>query len=70
MLVTALYLMLGGAYLLVVPGLLFLYLRARWYTVSSLERLILYGLVFAFFPGMLLLSPFLNFRPRKRNLAS
>ncbi|ASC72046.1 NAD(P)H-quinone oxidoreductase subunit L [Halomicronema hongdechloris C2206] len=70
MLVAALYLVLGGTYLLVVPGLLFLYLRARWYTAGSVERSFLYALVFAFFPGMLLMSPFLNFRPRKRNLAS
>jgi NAD(P)H-quinone oxidoreductase subunit L len=35
---------------------------------GSMERLGVYGLVFVFFPGMLLLSPFLNFRPQRRNV--
>lgn len=68
MLITALYLALGGAYLVVIPGVLYLYLQRRWYTASSVERLFMYGLVFFFFPGLLLLSPFLNFRPKRRSL--
>lgn len=68
MLVAALYLGLGGAYLLVIPGLLYWYLQQRWNTASSVERLMMYGLVFLFFPGLLLLSPFLNFRPKRRSL--
>ncbi|WP_346292106.1 NAD(P)H-quinone oxidoreductase subunit L [Sphaerothrix gracilis] len=70
MITAILYLVLGGAYLVVVPGLLLFYLKARWYTAGSWERTLLYFLVFFFFPGMLLLSPFLNFRPRRRQLES
>ncbi|MFM7578174.1 MAG: NAD(P)H-quinone oxidoreductase subunit L, partial [Microcystaceae cyanobacterium] len=33
---------------------------------SSIERTIMYLLVFFFFPGLLLLSPILNFRPQRR----
>ncbi|NJL85122.1 MAG: NAD(P)H-quinone oxidoreductase subunit L [Leptolyngbyaceae cyanobacterium SM1_1_3] len=70
MITAILYLVLGGAYLVVVPGILLFYLRARWYTAGSVERTLLYFLVFFFFPGMLLLSPFLNFRPQRRQLES
>lgn len=55
-------------YLLVIPAAILLYLKARWHQVSSVERFALYGLMFVFFPGMLLLSPFLNFRPQPRSL--
>lgn len=68
LLTLALYLVLAGAYLLVVPFLLFNYLRNRWYSATSFERAFMYFLVFFFFPGLLLLSPFLNFRPQKRHL--
>jgi NAD(P)H-quinone oxidoreductase subunit L len=68
MIVAALYLILSGAYLLVIPGGLYLYLKNRWYVASSIERLLMYFLVFFFFPGMILLSPFLNFRPKRREL--
>lgn len=64
-----LYLALAGAFLVVIPALLYVYLRERWYVASSLERGFLYFLVFFFFPGMLLLSPFLNFRPKRRSIA-
>ena len=67
-LVALLYLVLSGAYLLVVPALVYFYLNQRWYAASSIERLIMYLFVFLFFPGMLLLSPFLNFRPKRRDL--
>ena len=69
-LAAGLYLVLGGAYLLVLPGLLYLYLKQRWYVASSIERLGMYGLVFFLFPGLLLLSPFLNFRPQRRSLSN
>ena len=62
------YAVIGGTYLLVVPLALIFYVRQRWYVAGSIERTLLYGLVFAFFPGMLLFSPFLNFRPQPRNL--
>ncbi|MEO0458699.1 MAG: NAD(P)H-quinone oxidoreductase subunit L, partial [Cyanobacteria bacterium P01_A01_bin.114] len=39
-----------------------------WNVAGSLERLFIYGLVFVFFPGMLLLSPLLNFRPQRREV--
>lgn len=67
-LLASLYLSLSIAYLLVLPAGLYLYLNTRWYVASSLERLAMYFLVFFFFPGMLLLSPFLNLRPRRREV--
>lgn len=65
-LLAIIYLGLSLSYLLVFPGLLYLYLQKRWYVASSIERLIMYFFVFLFFPGLLLLSPVLNFRPRRR----
>ncbi|MBD2460761.1 NAD(P)H-quinone oxidoreductase subunit L [Oscillatoria sp. FACHB-1407] len=65
-----LYVILGGTYLVVLPALTFFYLRGRWYTASSVERLLMYFLVFLLFPGLALLSPFLNFRPQRRQLPS
>ncbi|MBW4649679.1 MAG: NAD(P)H-quinone oxidoreductase subunit L [Kastovskya adunca ATA6-11-RM4] len=70
MLVALLYLALSGTYLLVVPFVLYAYLQKRWYIASSVERSFMYFLVFFFFPGLLLLSPFLNFRPKRRQLQS
>jgi NAD(P)H-quinone oxidoreductase subunit L len=71
MLITLLlYASLGGAYLLVIPFLTFMYLKKRWYDASSIERVLMYFFVFMFFPGMLILSLFLNFRPQKRQLQS
>ena len=67
-LVALLYLVLSGTYLIVLPALVYFYLKNRWYTASSVERLIMYLFVFLSFPGMLLLSPFLNFRPKSRKL--
>lgn len=67
-LVALLYLVLSGIYLLVLPALVYFYLKNRWYTASSIERLIMYLFVFLSFPGMLLLSPILNFRPKRRQL--
>lgn len=57
---------LAGLYLVVIPGVLLFYLKQRWNVATSIERLLIYSLVFVFFPGMLLLSPFLNFRPQRR----
>lgn len=68
MFLALLYLALSGVYLLVVPAALYLYLQKRWYVVSSFERAFMYFLVFFFFPGLLLLSPFLNLRPKKRQV--
>jgi NAD(P)H-quinone oxidoreductase subunit L len=58
----------AGAYLLFVPLLTYLYLQKRWYVATSFERAFMYFLVFFFFPGLLLLSPFLNFRPKMRTI--
>ena len=62
----SLYLGLSFLYLLIIPGVVYFYLNQRWYVASSIERGFMYFMVFFSFPGMLLLSPFLNFRPRKR----
>ncbi|MGB6295701.1 MAG: NAD(P)H-quinone oxidoreductase subunit L [Rivularia sp. (in: cyanobacteria)] len=62
------YLALAGSYLLVIPVIVLTYMKFRWYSVSSFERGFMYFLVFLFFPGLLLLSPFVNFRPRKRQI--
>ncbi|HEY9631169.1 MAG TPA: NAD(P)H-quinone oxidoreductase subunit L [Coleofasciculaceae cyanobacterium] len=62
------YVALGGAYLLVLPALTFLYLKQRWYTASSVERVLMYFMVFLSFPGLLLLSPFINLRPQPRQV--
>nr|WP_315874340.1 NAD(P)H-quinone oxidoreductase subunit L [Leptothermofonsia sichuanensis] len=68
MTVALLYLALAGAFLVVIPAGLYFYLQARWYVASSFERGFMYFLVFLFFPGLLLLSPFLNFRPKRRQI--
>lgn len=68
LLVAGLYLSLSGLYLLIIPLAVYFYLKQRWYVASSWERVFMYFLVFFFFPGMLLLSPFLNFRPRRRQI--
>jgi NAD(P)H-quinone oxidoreductase subunit L len=67
-LVALIYLVLSGTYLIVLPAFVYFYLKNRWYVASSIERLIMYLLVFLSFPGMLLLSPFLNFRPKRRQI--
>jgi NAD(P)H-quinone oxidoreductase subunit L len=68
MIVALLYLILAGAYLLVVPVAVLFYLKWRWYVASSIERAFMYFLVFFFFPGLLVLSPFVNFRPERRKI--
>ena len=65
-----LYLTLSGLYLIIIPATVYFYLNKRWYVATSFERGFMYFLVFFFFPGMLLLSPFLNLRPRLRQLNS
>ena len=58
----------AGLYLVVLPGVLLFYLKARWNVMSSVERLAAYAALFVVFPGALLLSPFLNFRPKRREV--
>ena len=68
MVVALLYLVLSGLYLLIAPGAIYFYLQKRWYVASSFERAFMYFLVFFFFPGLLLLAPILNFRPKRRQI--
>ena len=49
-------------YLLVIPLILFYWMNNRWNYMGKFERLAVYGLVFLFFPGLILFSPFLNLR--------
>ena len=51
-------------YLFVIPLILFYWMNNRWNIMGKFERLIVYGLVFFFFPGLILFSPFLNLRLR------
>ena len=54
-------------YLVVIPLILFYWMNNRWNVMGKFERLIVYGLVFLFFPGLILFSPFLNLRLRGDN---
>jgi NAD(P)H-quinone oxidoreductase subunit L len=68
LLLATLYLALSVTYLVVLPAGLYYYVNKRSLVASSIERLFMYFLVFFLFPGMLLLSPFLNLRPRRREV--
>ncbi|SBO41853.1 NAD(P)H-quinone oxidoreductase subunit L [Cyanobium sp. NIES-981] len=62
LLVLGLYLALGGAYLVAVPLALYAWMVKRWTVMGKLERFGVYGLVFLFFPGLILFAPFINLR--------
>lgn len=62
------YTAIAGTYLLVIPLLVIFYFKARWYKTDSIERVFLCFLAFFFFPGLLLVSPFFNFRPQMREI--
>ena len=62
LLVIGAYIALGGAYLVVVPLLLYAWMHRRWMVMGKLERTGIYGLVFLFFPGLILFAPFVNLR--------
>jgi NAD(P)H-quinone oxidoreductase subunit L len=62
LLVLALYAAIGGAYLVVVPLALYAWMVKRWTVMGKLERFAVYGLVFLFFPGLILFAPFINLR--------
>jgi NAD(P)H-quinone oxidoreductase subunit L len=62
LLVLATYAVLGGLYLVVVPLALFFWMNKRWHQMGKVERLGIYGMVFLFFPGMIVFAPFLNLR--------
>ena len=58
------YIVIISDYLIVVPLLLYYWMNNRWNVMGKFERLGIYGLVFLFFPGLILFSPFLNLRLR------
>jgi len=62
LLVIAAYIALGGAYLVVVPLALMAWMAKRWTVMGKLERTAIYGLVFLFFPGLIVFAPFVNLR--------
>ena len=62
LLVIGAYLALAGAYLVVVPLALYWWMHKRWNVMGKIERTAIYGLVFLFFPGLILFAPFLNLR--------
>ena len=51
-----------GTYMIAVPLALYAWINLRWYRMGKLERLGVYGLVFLFFPGMIVFAPFINLR--------
>lgn len=63
-LVLGAYGILGALYLLVIPLFLYFWMDSRWNFMGKIERLSIYGLVFLFFPGLILFAPFLNLRIR------
>lgn len=62
LLVLAAYIALAGAYLVPVPLALITWMARRWTVMGRLERTGVYGLVFLFFPGLILFAPFINLR--------
>ena len=58
----AAYVVILTLYLVIVPLSLFYWMNNRWNIMGKFERLGIYGLVFLFFPGLILFSPFLNLR--------
>ena len=56
------YVSVISIYLFVIPLILFYWMNNRWNVMGKIERLGVYGLVFLFFPGLILFSPFLNLR--------
>jgi NAD(P)H-quinone oxidoreductase subunit L len=62
LLVLAAYGALAGLYLVVIPLALIWWLQKRWTRMGKIERTAVYGLVFLFFPGMIVFAPFINLR--------
>lgn len=62
LLVLAAYGAVLGAYLVAVPLALYAWMVKRWTVMGKYERLGVYGLVFLFFPGLILFAPFINLR--------
>jgi NAD(P)H-quinone oxidoreductase subunit L len=62
LLVLVAYALIAGTYLVAVPLLLYAWMIKRWTVMGKLERFGVYGLVFLFFPGLILCAPFINLR--------
>ena len=62
LLVIGAYIVLSGAYLVVVPLALIAWMSKRWTVMGKIERTAVYGLVFLFFPGLIVFAPFINLR--------
>ena len=62
LLVLAAYVVLGGTDLVAVPLALYAWMVKRWTVMGKFERVGVYGLVFLFFPGLILFAPFINLR--------
>jgi len=60
--VIGLTIVLAGAYLVVIPLALIAWMVKRWTVMGKFERFGVYGLVFLFFPGLILFAPFINLR--------
>tara|TARA_Y100000589_G_scaffold4075_1_gene3659 strand:+ start:274 stop:510 length:237 start_codon:yes stop_codon:yes gene_type:complete len=61
-LTVAAYLVILTLYLAIIPLSLYYWMNNRWNVMGKFERLGIYGLVFLFFPGLILFAPFLNLR--------
>ena len=66
LLVLVAYALIAGTYLVAVPLLLYAWMIKRWTVMGKLERFGVYGLVFLFFPGLILFAPFINLRVAAR----
>jgi|FaiFalDrversion3_1042247.scaffolds.fasta_scaffold18318_2 NAD(P)H-quinone oxidoreductase subunit L len=67
-LVWATYGALAALYLLVLPFLSLVYVDKRWNCSGAWEKVLMFFLVLFFFPGMVLVAPFMTFRPKPRSL--
>ncbi len=68
MLIGLTYAGLAVLYLLVLPLVSLLYVDKRWNSSGAWEKLLMFFLVLFFFPGMVLVAPFMTFRPKPRSL--
>ena len=62
LLVLLAYVVLGGLYLVVIPLALFAWMNQRWHQMGKNERTAIYGMVFLYFPGLIVFAPFINLR--------
>lgn len=62
------YAALAVLYLLVLPFLFLVYVDKRWNYSGAWEKVLMFFLVLFFFPGMVLVAPFMTFRPKPRSI--